>query len=582
MAIIYSYPLMSDPLSGSDLMLISNMNSNERPTRSVTLQQIADFASASGVAGVGQIVAGDNITLDPAEGTGIVTINAQVPASAAYTFSNTAATQSGDALLRLTDGTNVSNVAIKEGDNITITDNEESALTINAAFPCWDLAAAEAQEGEVTITLSDGDAEGSCPDSTITFVEGNNITMEVNEAGDQITFTASGGGQGMTDWIIAGDTGSETVTDGNTVTIAGGNVITTEAAATDTVTVSHDAVTRNNVSGTSNLNFGDTFNAITAITSSTQGHITDVTTTALTLPAAPTTTAETGFSPLSIYDGENTLGVQAGPITMFAHMTSDVTMAVNACKLMLPETPSTGVQADQKDAEFSVAIYSGSLSEYFNSNGAEVPQLLGEFEYTPGASAVFGIKKVLTKGEVPPDIQLNAGEDYILAVSVSGAGPLLWGKGAQNTVGGEPPVTYGTEVFKERYLNVGKNAGYLNSNGGFAAAGDFDTIIPTSLEGAFAWNWKYCIHFFKEALAEEEGEVDENDTDGDGVPNDQDAFPNDPEESVDTDGDGVGNNADTDDDNDGYSDEEEVDAGSDPLDSNSTPDNVGEEAAEEG
>ena len=99
MAIIYSYPLMSDPLSGSDLMLISNMNSNERPTRSVTLQQIADFASASGVAGVGQIVAGDNITLDPAEGTGIVTINAQVPASAAYTFSNTAATQSGDALL---------------------------------------------------------------------------------------------------------------------------------------------------------------------------------------------------------------------------------------------------------------------------------------------------------------------------------------------------------------------------------------------------------------------------------------------------------------------------------------------------
>ena len=134
------------------------------------------------------------------------------------------------------------------------------------------MAAAEAQEGEVTITLSDGDAEGSCPDSTITFVEGNNITMEVTEAGDQITFTASGGGQGMTDWIIAGDSGSETVTDGNTVTIAGGNVITTEAAATDTVTVSHDAVTRNNVSGTSNLNFGDTFNAITAITSYTGSH----------------------------------------------------------------------------------------------------------------------------------------------------------------------------------------------------------------------------------------------------------------------------------------------------------------------
>ncbi len=35
------------------------------------------------------------------------------------------------------------------------------------------------------------------------------------------------------------------------------------------------------------------------------------------------------------------------------------------------------------------------------------------------------------------------------------------------------------------------------------------------------------------------------DTDGDGVPDDQDAFPNDPNESKDTDGDGIGDNADT-------------------------------------
>ncbi len=45
------------------------------------------------------------------------------------------------------------------------------------------------------------------------------------------------------------------------------------------------------------------------------------------------------------------------------------------------------------------------------------------------------------------------------------------------------------------------------------------------------------------------------DTDGDGVPDDQDAFPNDPSEQFDTDGDGTGDNADTDDDNDGLADE---------------------------
>ena len=55
------------------------------------------------------------------------------------------------------------------------------------------------------------------------------------------------------------------------------------------------------------------------------------------------------------------------------------------------------------------------------------------------------------------------------------------------------------------------------------------------------------------------------DTDGDGVADDQDAFPNDPDEQTDTDGDGIGNNADTDDDNDAMPDEWETDHGLNPL-----------------
>jgi len=55
------------------------------------------------------------------------------------------------------------------------------------------------------------------------------------------------------------------------------------------------------------------------------------------------------------------------------------------------------------------------------------------------------------------------------------------------------------------------------------------------------------------------------DSDGDGVPDDQDAFPSDPDEYLDTDADGVGNNADTDDDNDGLPDEWELAYGLNPL-----------------
>lgn len=62
------------------------------------------------------------------------------------------------------------------------------------------------------------------------------------------------------------------------------------------------------------------------------------------------------------------------------------------------------------------------------------------------------------------------------------------------------------------------------------------------------------------------------DSDGDGVPDDQDAFPLDPTETIDTDGDGLGNNVDPDDDNDGISDTWEISNGSDPLKADASSD----------
>ncbi len=55
------------------------------------------------------------------------------------------------------------------------------------------------------------------------------------------------------------------------------------------------------------------------------------------------------------------------------------------------------------------------------------------------------------------------------------------------------------------------------------------------------------------------------DSDGDGVSDDEDDFPYDPDEWLDTDGDGEGNNADLDDDNDGMPDTWELTYGLDPL-----------------
>ena len=67
------------------------------------------------------------------------------------------------------------------------------------------------------------------------------------------------------------------------------------------------------------------------------------------------------------------------------------------------------------------------------------------------------------------------------------------------------------------------------------------------------------------------------DSDGDGVPDDQDDFPYNGDEYLDTDGDGEGNNADTDDDNDGMPDTWELLYGLDPLIDDAADDPDGDE-----
>ena len=68
------------------------------------------------------------------------------------------------------------------------------------------------------------------------------------------------------------------------------------------------------------------------------------------------------------------------------------------------------------------------------------------------------------------------------------------------------------------------------------------------------------------------------DTDGDGVPDSEDAFPNDPEEDTDTDGDGVGDNEDTDDDGDGTLDTEDAFPLDEDEDTDTDGDGIGDNA----
>jgi len=86
-------------------------------------------------------------------------------------------------------------------------------------------------------------------------------------------------------WVLTGDTGTQDILSGNTVDIAGGTYITTAAAATDTLTITHDDTTRTDTTSTDAPAFGGTFDAVTSVTSNGTGHVTAIDISTVTLPS---------------------------------------------------------------------------------------------------------------------------------------------------------------------------------------------------------------------------------------------------------------------------------------------------------
>jgi len=83
---------------------------------------------------------------------------------------------------------------------------------------------------------------------------GNSTAIPTFTVDQQGRLTAAGTASISTSWTLTGDSGSETVNGGDTVTVAGGTNITTAVTATDTVTVNLDGdITLSNVTATNDI-----------------------------------------------------------------------------------------------------------------------------------------------------------------------------------------------------------------------------------------------------------------------------------------------------------------------------------------
>ena len=87
-------------------------------------------------------------------------------------------------------------------------------------------------------------------------------------------------------WTLSDGSNTTNITSTGTAVFTGGTYITTSESAA-TLTISHDATSRTDTTSTDSPAFGGTFEAVTSVTTNTQGHVTAIDVSTVTLPSAP-------------------------------------------------------------------------------------------------------------------------------------------------------------------------------------------------------------------------------------------------------------------------------------------------------
>jgi len=169
-------------------------------------------------------------------------------------------------------------------------------------------------------------------------------------------------------WTLAGDSGSQQIDSTNTGTFAGGTYITTVAAATDTLTITHDATSRSDTTSSASPGSGGTLDVVDSVTTNSTGHITAINVETVTFPTSDnysswTIGGDTGTSTVSsgqaVTIAGNSVSGKEGIDTVESGRTVNINLDLNEITTITSMTAATeflvGVNASAENEKILIS-----------------------------------------------------------------------------------------------------------------------------------------------------------------------------------------------------------------------------------
>ena len=228
--------------------------------------------------------------------------------------------------------------------NINLDDNQlqNAKLHVTSSAPT-------AAKGQIYLDSTSSVDKLKYYDGNAWVVADATVSASYNTSDGVITFTTSSGdtytvdidGRYIESFTLQGDSGSaQTISNGDTVDIAGGTYVSTVAGATDTITINHNNTSRSDTTTSASPGYGGTFDIVDSVTTNATGHVTSVNIETITLPDKTTWTLTADSGTNQTVEDANTVDIAGGTYISTVVSATD-TVTINHDSTSRSDTTST-------------------------------------------------------------------------------------------------------------------------------------------------------------------------------------------------------------------------------------------------